>query len=166
MLCLICNSMSRPMTWLYAGRTPEGKVMPDMADPSCGTEDAPFKAVLVFSDPIDWYRDLQLITDVIMSGRHGMSFCLSQPQTVICKSWYAHIQYCGCLVRHWHLDQLCRLECCSCYGLLFTFIFTVYELDCYRIFSQALLLASHDQLTRSAKSTLPEWGCCVYTGQD
>lgn len=50
------------------GLTPEGEAIPDMADPSCGTEEAPFQAVLVFSDPIDWYRDLQLITDVIMSG--------------------------------------------------------------------------------------------------
>lgn len=40
-----------------------------MSDPSCGTEEAPFQAVLVFSDPVDWYRDLQLITDVIMSGQ-------------------------------------------------------------------------------------------------
>ena len=40
-----------------------------MSDPSCGTEAAPFQAVLVFSDPVDWYRDLQLITDVVMSGQ-------------------------------------------------------------------------------------------------
>ena len=39
-----------------------------MPDELCGTEDAPYEAVLVFSDPIDWYRDLQLITDVVMSG--------------------------------------------------------------------------------------------------
>ena len=39
-----------------------------MPDPSCGTEEAPFQAVMVFSDPVDWYRDLQLITDVVMSG--------------------------------------------------------------------------------------------------
>ncbi len=99
MLCLICNNVSQPMTWPHAGLTPEGEAIPDMADPSCGTEDAPFQAVLVFSDPIDWYRDLQLITDVIMSGRHDMSFCLSQPKTLICKSCYVHNQYCGCLVR-------------------------------------------------------------------
>ncbi len=64
------------MTWLHAGLTPEGEAIPDMADPSCGTEEAPFQAVLVFSDPIDWYRDLQLITDVIMSGQHDMSRCM------------------------------------------------------------------------------------------
>ena len=74
--CIIKNSIR----WPHAGLTPEGEAIPDMADPSCGTEDAPFQAVLVFSDPIDWYRDLQLITDVIMSGWHNMSFCLSQPQ--------------------------------------------------------------------------------------
>ena len=40
-----------------------------MPDPSCGTEQNPFQAVMVFSDPVDWYRDLQLITDVVMSGQ-------------------------------------------------------------------------------------------------
>ncbi|KAL3150736.1 hypothetical protein ABBQ32_000518 [Trebouxia sp. C0010 RCD-2024] len=50
------------------GLTPEGHPIPAMSDPSCGTEAAPFQAVLVFSDPVDWYRDLQLITDVVMSG--------------------------------------------------------------------------------------------------
>ena len=64
------------MTWLHAGLTPEGEAIPDMVDPSCGTEEAPFQAVLVFSDPTDWYRDLQLITDVIMSGQHDMSRCM------------------------------------------------------------------------------------------
>ena len=49
--------------------TPEGNPIPEMPDPSCGTEEAPFQAVLVFSDPVDWYRDLQLITDVVMSGQ-------------------------------------------------------------------------------------------------
>ena len=50
-----------------------------MSDPSCGTEEAPYEAVLVFTDPIDWYRDLQLITDVIMSGQlflHVHSRCM------------------------------------------------------------------------------------------
>ena len=68
--------MSQPKAWPHAGLTPEGEAIPDMADPSCGTEEAPFQAVLVFSDPIDWYRDLQLITDVIMSGQHDMSCCV------------------------------------------------------------------------------------------
>ena len=71
------------MAWPHAGLTPEGEAIPDMADPSCGTEEAPFQAVLVFSDPIDWYRDLQLITDVIMSGWRNMSRCLSHPQGLI-----------------------------------------------------------------------------------
>ena len=52
-----------------AGLTPEGDAIPAMSDPSCGTEEAPFQAVMVFSDPVDWYRDLQLITDVVMSGQ-------------------------------------------------------------------------------------------------
>lgn len=50
--------------------------MPPMADPSCGTEEAPFEAALVFTDPVDWYRDLQLLTDVIMSGRLLLTFRL------------------------------------------------------------------------------------------
>ena len=72
-----CSGMSSAMWVLFvlyysvqwhAGRTPEGESVPEMSDLSCGTEEAPFEAVLVFTDPIDWYRDLQLITDVIMSG--------------------------------------------------------------------------------------------------
>ena len=54
---------------LTAGLTPEGQEVPPMADPLCGTQEAPFEAVLVFTDPVDWYRDLQLLTDVIMSGQ-------------------------------------------------------------------------------------------------
>ena len=33
-----------------------------------GSEAEPIEAVLVFSDPANWYVDLQLITDVISSG--------------------------------------------------------------------------------------------------
>lgn len=33
-----------------------------------GTEKTPFKAVLVFTDPADWARDLQLLVDVVRSG--------------------------------------------------------------------------------------------------
>eukprot|EP00803_Ostreobium_quekettii_P010448 evm.model.scf_1116.2 EVM.evm.TU.scf_1116.2 scf_1116:15222-17869(-) len=33
-----------------------------------GREGNPIRAVLVFTDPADWARDLQLITDVVMSG--------------------------------------------------------------------------------------------------
>ena len=47
-----------------------------MADPSCGTKEAPFEAALVFTDPVDWYRDLQLLTDVIMSGQLLITFHL------------------------------------------------------------------------------------------
>ena len=32
-----------------AGLTPEGNPIPEMQDPSCGNEEAPFQAVLVFS---------------------------------------------------------------------------------------------------------------------
>jgi HAD superfamily hydrolase (TIGR01456 family) len=35
---------------------------------SNGTAEAPFKAVLVFNDPSDWYADLQLIMDVVGGG--------------------------------------------------------------------------------------------------
>jgi len=35
---------------------------------SCGTEQNPIAAVLVFSDPSNWYIDLQLIYDVLTSG--------------------------------------------------------------------------------------------------
>ena len=39
----------------------------------------PFAAVLVMHDPSDWYHDLQLITDVIMtSGRPGLSWSASR----------------------------------------------------------------------------------------
>ena len=57
-----------PRHVLTAGLTPEGQQAPPMADSRCGTHEAPFEAVLVFTDPVDWYRDLQLLTDVIMSG--------------------------------------------------------------------------------------------------
>ena len=63
---------------LPAALTPEGDRIPEMADPSCGTEQAPFEAVMVYSDPVDWYRDLQLITDVIMSGQYQL-FMPDQP---------------------------------------------------------------------------------------
>ena len=34
-----------------------------------GTEANPVAAVLVLKDPKDWYRDVQLVLDLIMSGR-------------------------------------------------------------------------------------------------
>lgn len=33
-----------------------------------GTPDKPVEAVLVFTDPDDWYLDLQLMTDLLVSG--------------------------------------------------------------------------------------------------
>lgn len=35
------------------------------ADPALGTESAPLAAVLVLSDPANWYTDAQLICDVV-----------------------------------------------------------------------------------------------------
>ena len=64
-----------------------------MADPSCGTEAAPFQAVLVFTDPVDWYRDLQLITDVIMSGQHAdvaNSFKTNIPSPISCCAYHCN----------------------------------------------------------------------------
>lgn len=73
---LLCQKSRRlsqhagePSCCFGAGLNPEGDAIPAMSDPSCGTEEAPFQAVMVFSDPVDWYRDLQLITDVVMSGQ-------------------------------------------------------------------------------------------------
>lgn len=78
------------MKW-SAGLTPEGQQVPAITDPRCGTEEAPFEAVLVFTDPVDWYRDLQLLTDVIMSGivkfacYTSSTSCLYNP-TALCNS--------------------------------------------------------------------------------
>ncbi|GMH41606.1 hypothetical protein BSKO_09516 [Bryopsis sp. KO-2023] len=44
-----------------------GRICPVRGD-GLGTQSNPFKAVLVFTDPSDWARDLQLIVDVVMSG--------------------------------------------------------------------------------------------------
>ena len=59
-----------------------------MSDPSCGTEEAPFQAVMVFSDPVDWYWDLQLITDVVMSGQllHSQLFTKTHIMVESCHS--------------------------------------------------------------------------------
>lgn len=35
---------------------------------AAGSEENPIAAVLVFKDPIDWYRDAQLALDVVTSG--------------------------------------------------------------------------------------------------
>ncbi|KAK9831207.1 hypothetical protein WJX74_007420 [Apatococcus lobatus] len=37
-------------------------------DLGLGSEEKPFKAALLFNDPGDWYRDLQLFTDIALSG--------------------------------------------------------------------------------------------------
>lgn len=54
------------LTFLLAAGSPEFKT-------SLGSEQAPIKAVLVFSDPANWYLDLQLITDVVTSGGRCIS---------------------------------------------------------------------------------------------
>ena len=83
-----------PSCCFGAGLTPEGDAIPAMSDPSCGTEEAPFQAVMVFSDPVDWYRDLQLITDVVMSGQNLQSQCLYSAHDMI------ESGLCVCV--HWH----------------------------------------------------------------
>jgi HAD superfamily hydrolase (TIGR01456 family) len=55
------HGLSAASTWHHPVPLPA-----EMAD--CGTEDQPFKAVLVFTDPSNWYLDLQLICDVILGG--------------------------------------------------------------------------------------------------
>ena len=41
-----------------------------------GSEQDPFKACLLFTDPSDWYRDLQLLTDVLTSGGQFLLVCV------------------------------------------------------------------------------------------
>ena len=87
--CRKCNNvleqqMDRLSVRCSLGLDPEGHQAPPMADPSCGSEEAPFEAALVFTDPVDWYRDLQLLTDVIMSGRRRCQSTLSLENTHTC----------------------------------------------------------------------------------
>lgn len=44
-----------------------------------GSEKQPIQAILMFSDPENWYIDLQLITDVITSGINSPSSILIFP---------------------------------------------------------------------------------------
>ena len=37
-------------------------------DLGLGSEEKPFQAALLFNDPGDWYQDLQLFTDIAVSG--------------------------------------------------------------------------------------------------
>jgi hypothetical protein len=55
------QSITQPLAVLPAEREPPQRGM--------GTEANPVVAVLVLKDPKDWYRDVQLVLDLIMSGR-------------------------------------------------------------------------------------------------
>ncbi len=50
-----------------AGRR-EGERSAPLAPGDPGTADNPFAAVMVLKDPTDWFRDLQLILDVVTSS--------------------------------------------------------------------------------------------------
>jgi hypothetical protein len=65
-----------------AGQAEPGAPCP-VRDHGIGSPQRPIRAVLVFYDPDDWYRDLQLILDVVISG-----ICLSARLTgaVTCSS--------------------------------------------------------------------------------
>lgn len=43
-----------------------------MHDLGLGSEEKPFEAAMLFNDPEDWYRDLQLFTDIALSGRTAL----------------------------------------------------------------------------------------------
>lgn len=45
-----------------------GRVVTPAAVESFGSEEAPIDAILVFSDSSNWYLDLQLMYDLILSG--------------------------------------------------------------------------------------------------
>lgn len=53
-----------------------------MRDLGLGTERRPIEAVLVMNDPDDWYRDLQLIVDVLLSG--GVPERRGEPPAGVC----------------------------------------------------------------------------------
>lgn len=53
--------ITQPLAVLPAEREPPQRGM--------GTEANPVAAVLVLKDPKDWYRDVQLVLDLIMSGK-------------------------------------------------------------------------------------------------
>lgn len=50
---------------LYAG-TSQQQAQDALQD--AGSQTRPFEAVMVYTDPHDWYKDLQLIHDVVTSG--------------------------------------------------------------------------------------------------
>lgn len=47
--------------------SPSSDPLPSRLDQvGAGTQENPFRAIMVLNDPADWYRDLQLLTDVIL----------------------------------------------------------------------------------------------------
>eukprot|EP00210_Caulerpa_lentillifera_P005945 g5680.t1 len=58
-----------PFTSTAPLQPPDGVPCP-IRDLQYGTQDAPFASVMVLTDPLDWARDIQLMTDVISS--HGV----------------------------------------------------------------------------------------------
>ena len=62
-----------------AGRR-EGEGSAPLAPGDPGTADNPFAAVMVLKDPTDWFRDLQLILDVVTcSASHVAAICCRAP---------------------------------------------------------------------------------------
>lgn len=60
-----------PRVWLIVALTSGsvGSQSPcPVRDLGMASEDRPIAAVMVFTDPDDWYRDAQLISDVVLSG--------------------------------------------------------------------------------------------------
>ena len=57
-----------------ARQHPEGAAA--VRERGIGTPDRPLEALLVFTDPDDWYLDLQLMTDLLVSG--GAPLCCRQ----------------------------------------------------------------------------------------
>lgn len=51
-----------------------------------GSEEKPFQAALLFNDPSDWYQDLQLFTDIVLSGKVilGTPMRLNQTKIIVC----------------------------------------------------------------------------------
>ena len=66
-LAHVCTSVSFRCC-LPEGLSPERQQSVRQVPDAWGSQEDPFRACLVFTDPSDWYRDLQLLTDVLTSG--------------------------------------------------------------------------------------------------
>lgn len=53
---------------VVTGSQKERQPMKDNSIPQFGTEEMPIHAVLVFSDPSDWYIDIQIVVDIVAGG--------------------------------------------------------------------------------------------------